>query len=283
MAYHINYAYTCSRGKVRVNNEDNFWCCGEMLPAQNQGLEGVCTGSRSQGSGPVLAVFDGMGGESQGEMAAYLASGEFGNYYKKNRRNLKKDPEGFLKNACQHMNDAVCGYGRQNRIRSMGTTMAMLAFGKEAAYACNLGDSRIYQMDDGRLLQVSTDHVLGSYMFGKAPLIQYLGMQEDNMVPEPSVARLEYRKGIRYLLCSDGLTDMLTDREIGETLSGEKKIEEIVGELADKVLRKGARDNTTIILCEMQEHPPLRLRLISGKKKDLKVMRNEKPDAGSGL
>ena len=74
MTYYIDYAYTCHAGKVRPNNEDNFWCCGEHLPVSNHGTEEIRTGIRLRESLPVMAVFDGMGGESQGEMASWLAS-----------------------------------------------------------------------------------------------------------------------------------------------------------------------------------------------------------------
>ena len=73
MAYQIDYAYTCHTGKVRINNEDNFWCCGVRLPVHNQGVDGILAGHTQHWQLPVLAVFDGMGGESCGEMAASAA------------------------------------------------------------------------------------------------------------------------------------------------------------------------------------------------------------------
>ena len=65
----------------RKNNEDNCWCCGERLPAQNQGMDHIRSGSVSQKELPLLAVFDGMGGESCGEIASYLAASSCGEYY----------------------------------------------------------------------------------------------------------------------------------------------------------------------------------------------------------
>ena len=93
MTYEIEYAYTSHVGKIRANNEDNFWCCGESLPAQNFGTSGIFSGSAPQKSLPVLAVFDGMGGESCGEIAAETAAREFGRFYGENREKLKKFPE----------------------------------------------------------------------------------------------------------------------------------------------------------------------------------------------
>ena len=129
MAYQIKYAYTCHIGKIRNNNEDNFWCCGEFLNAQNQGMSHIQSGCRKQSELPVMAVFDGMGGESCGEMAAFLAAESCGMHYKEQKDRIGREGEQFLLEACEKMNQAVCDYGTENRIDSMGTTAAMRAFG----------------------------------------------------------------------------------------------------------------------------------------------------------
>ena len=113
MTYHIDYAYTCHAGKVRPNNEDNFWCCGEHLPVSNHGTEEIRTGIRLRESLPVMAVFDGMGGESCGEMAASAAVEALGGFYEENKKTLKKEPVVFLTEACENMNEAVCRYSNE--------------------------------------------------------------------------------------------------------------------------------------------------------------------------
>ena len=253
MAYQIEYAYACHMGKVRNNNEDNFWCCGETLAEEHQGIDHVGTGCVPQSDLPLLAVFDGMGGESCGEVASYLAAQSCGDFYRKNKRKLREDPRNFLEEACAEMNRAVCGYSRENRIQSMGTTAALLAFGRDGVFGCNLGDSRIYQARNGQFRQISSDHVLGGMMFGKAPLIQFVGIPEESMKLEPSIVREESAAGIRYLICSDGITDMLADGEIADILAREVPVEETVGILLDRALKKGGRDNATLILCEIKE------------------------------
>lgn len=269
MTYHINYAYACHAGKVRTNNEDNFWCCGESLPAENQGLKEIHTGMKMRENAPVMAVFDGMGGESQGEMAAYLASAEFGKYYNSHKKSLKKSPELFLQEACQVMNEAVCRYSRENRIASMGTTVALTVFGRKNIYICNLGDSRIYLINKEGIQQISRDHVLGTYRFGKAPLTQFLGIEEEEMKLEPAVKTVEYEAGSRFLLCSDGVTDMLAEAEIMEIMERNSSVEAAAGALLERVLEKGARDNATIILCEIeQDTHPLRSWFLQNKKEN---------------
>ena len=107
----------------------------------------------------------------------------------------------------------------------MGSTMAMLLFTPESMFACNLGDSRIYFMDGGKLQQISTDHVFGGTAVGKAPLTQYLGLPEELQRLEPSVTEIEHKEGYRYL------TDMLSDSEIEAILSQDMEIPEIVNDL----------------------------------------------------
>lgn len=275
MTYQIKYAYACDTGKVRANNEDNFWCCNEQLPVENQGLAGVRTGKSAQGEAPVLAVFDGMGGESCGEMAAFLAAEELGRFHKRNKRALKKNPEAFLKDACRKMNEAVCRYGRENGVRCMGSTLALAAFGEKSIFACNLGDSRIYQVKDGQLARISTDHVMGNGFFGKAPLTQYLGVEEENMLLEPSIVEIPYQSRERYLICSDGITDMLSEQEISDILTRGSTVEEAVEELMKKTMEKGGRDNATVVLCEVQaggEKPSFAAWLKQRRKEYVKVM-----------
>lgn len=255
MAYQIEYAYTCHIGKIRNNNEDNFWCCGDSLEAQNQGMSHIRSGYMKQSEYPLLAVFDGMGGESCGEMAAFLAAEACGEHFKTAKDGIRNDPEEFLNEICESMNQAICDYGRTNKINSMGTTAALLAFAEDAVYSCNLGDSRIYKSDREKFYQISQDHVLGRSLFGKAPLTQYLGMEEENLQLEPSISRQEIKIGDRFLLCSDGITDMLSDGEIADILSRDIPVAKTVEILVDRALKKGGIDNITVVLCEIMEQP----------------------------
>jgi protein phosphatase len=139
--------------------------------------------------------------------------------------------------------------------------MAMLLFTPESMFACNLGDSRIYRHFQGKLQQISTDHVISGKMLGKAPLTQYLGFQEENMALEPSIVEIGYQTGSSYLICSDGVTDMLSDEEIQEILSKTGTAEEKVEELLEMALSRGGRDNVTMILAQIngyEEKNPLK-------------------------
>lgn len=91
-----------------------------ILPVNNEGTKGICSKIISGNRAPAMAVFDGMGGESCGEIAAFLASEEFGKFYNANKRMLRDMPEDFIDDVCEKMNQAVCRYGTEHHIWSMG-------------------------------------------------------------------------------------------------------------------------------------------------------------------
>lgn len=253
MAFQIEYAYTSHIGKVRTNNEDNFWCLGHSMEAENNGLGKIVHGTAALKDFPFFAVFDGMGGESQGEMASYLAAQAAGEFYAANQKQFENNPREFMEKLCSTMNHAVCAYAEENKVRSMGSTAAVLMFAKDRFASCNLGDSRIYQLHERELYRLSSDHVLGGGRFGKSPLMQYVGMDEKEMKPEPSIESATFAMDDCYLLCSDGITDMLSDSEIGEILKEDLPVEELAEKLLKQALEKGGRDNITLVVCRVSD------------------------------
>ena len=133
----------------------------------------------------------------------------------------------------------------------MGTTAAMLVFAEKEVVLCNIGDSKIFRLCDGTLEQISKDHVAVSAFGVKPPLSQNLGIPPNELVIDPYLARGPYNDGDIYLICSDGLTDMVSVDEITEVLVS-KPIEEAITLLLDKALANGGKDNTTIILCKIE-------------------------------
>ena len=90
MKYSIEYAALCHKGNVRSKNQDNLWCADTLLESENDGLSEMLMGSIDASAFPAFAVFDGMGGEQQGEMAAYIAASHFHTlYHSKNRSDAK--------------------------------------------------------------------------------------------------------------------------------------------------------------------------------------------------
>lgn len=248
MKYSINYSVMCNKGLLRKVNQDNFWCIKKYLPLEHEGLEGSLCGKESIANTPCLAVFDGMGGEASGEVASFIATRVFDECYDK--FNLGKDDNGLFY-ACFEMNNAICNYAETNGLPTMGTTAAIILFRKDKIFICNLGDSPIFKLENAELIQISTDHVLENYGRRKSPLTQFLGVPESEFVIQPFVAKGDYKVGDKYLICSDGLTDMVSQEEIARIISSVPNVDIATQMLMKRALEEGGKDNITIILCEI--------------------------------
>jgi len=248
MAFTIKYAALCHRGYFRATNQDNFWCAGVFLESNNDGLPEMLTGTLESSTYPAFAIFDGMGGEERGEMAAHKAAVNFNKIFNKNERGNMK---AFLLEACSEMNRKILEYQSDNYIKHMGTTAALILFGKKEVAVCNVGDSRIYRLVGDNLTQMSRDHIDMDTNSILPTLSQNLGIPETEFLIEPHIEGFAYSARDRFLLCSDGLTDMLDDTEILEVISNEIDIEAASNILMSKALERGGTDNITIILCEI--------------------------------
>lgn len=250
MNYSVFYSVNCKIGRVRGKNQDNFWCAGHYLEAENDGLSVCEYGSLSASELPAFAVFDGMGGGLRGEYAAFLAAREFDRRFEKRRR--FKEPE-FLFQTCGRINAEICRYEKEHGISNMGTTGAVLLFSKSGVFACNVGDSRIYRFRNRELLQISVDHSRPVGTGKKPPLTQYLGLPEEEFALCPYLAKGACRYGDRFLICSDGLTDMVSEREIKTILGAQPDAVSCNVRLLQTALENGGRDNVTIIVCEIRK------------------------------
>jgi protein phosphatase len=116
-----------------------------------------------------------------------------------------------------------------------------------------VGDSRAYRLRDGEFLQLSVDHVekRPGREHRKAPLTQYLGFGSDEILLEPHIAKGMIKRDDLYLLCSDGLTDMLSNFEISDIMINNPEPETCVKKLIDAALEHGGRDNVTAIVCRL--------------------------------
>jgi len=251
MKYNIEYKTLCSKGLLRKINQDNFWCIGEFLESKNDGLTSPIIGVTDSKSTPAFAVFDGMGGEQQGEIAAYIAAECFDFVYNKG---FKSDIGQFLDTVCREMNGAICKHIKEQHLSSCGTTAAILMFGKTDVYICNIGDSRIYRFSENKLTQISCDHNESDIFSRKPSLTQYLGIPETEFVIEPFITKAPYKNGDKYLICSDGLTDMVTEEEIIKTMAEAANQSDCAEELLNKALEAGGYDNITLIVCELRKN-----------------------------
>ncbi len=224
-------------------------------------------------SGKVLLLADGMGGHDRGADASRIALETLSGLLLPEKINTQLDditlPEGIsadvapvfaiihraVKEAAEVM--AERNY-ELNLSRYMGTTIAgFVLTGNNHVCWFHVGDSRVYRLRDGMLTCLTVDHSLyaewekaGS--LGIAParhlVTRVLG---NNPEVEADISCDERKKGDIYLLCSDGLNDMMSDRDIEEVLKGEKDVPELAEMLVNEALSAGGTDNVSVILCKI--------------------------------
>ena len=250
MSLLIDAACGSQIGRVRGNNEDNFLFAGTCMPSDNRGQPDPLTFCEPAEHDLCFAVFDGMGGGEFGEIASYTAADLL-------RTLCDSDPHpadirAFLESASDQMNRSVYGEAAAREVWQMGSTEAILYLRGSQIVVCNIGDSRIFGLRDGRFIQISCDHSDEAYMqqqgiTGRKPrLTQFLGMNPEEIRIEPHIVSDTVRAGDIYLICSDGLTDMVGNEQIKEILETAGMAEPCVRQLTEAALDGGGKDNVTI-------------------------------------
>ena len=241
----ITYACLNALGSFRQNNEDNFFVQGK-LRSGDKDKDIFCQGSFSSGN-VLVGVFDGMGGESCGEVAPHIAAAVMAETHLP-----EEDPAAEVVEFCKYLNGEVCSYAVRNGIPSMGSTLCGIWFRRKQCHIFHLGDSRVYLFRKKTLTRLTQDHSAPAIGTRKGPLLQYLGLPEEVYALNPGQTELPYRNGDQLLICSDGLTDMVTDDEIAEVLGTDEAPEGYVRKLYERAMNNGGRDNITIMLCRVR-------------------------------
>lgn len=256
MSIQLRAACGCNMGKIRKNNEDNLYFDHKILPEDNPGLEHSwymeCDLDEKS---PVFGVFDGMGGEADGQIASFLAAKILQNQYEQlifSSENLQRNFEDLI----EKMNEVVFQEA-ENLFNRMGCTAAMLLFRENHLYLCNVGDSPIFWLHDRRMEQISLDHTDAALlkkqgiMNRKPRLTQCIGISPEEMRIQPYLFLQKLCVGERYLICSDGLTDMVKTEEIARTLAETKDLKVCAESLIAQALEGGGKDNITVIVIEV--------------------------------
>lgn len=240
-------------GQVRKKNEDNFIFRGiynEKSERHMEYVESVCL------TEPLLyGIFDGMGGEAYGEVASRLMAMVCQKY----RLHLGYLPED-ARALCQIGNELVVREEEQRGL-PMGSTASMLFFYKKVL-SCNVGDSPIFLYRDGILRPIyeeQTEKKLYEQMGlteilsnkKKYRLLQHIGVQEEGVQILPYMEEIEVKDQDVFLICSDGLTDMVNEEAIKEVLSSFDK--ESAKRLVDLALTNGGYDNVTVLLIQVEK------------------------------
>jgi PPM family protein phosphatase len=224
-------------GMVRSTNQDSYYIDPE---------------------GRFFIVADGMGGHAGGQEASRLAS-EAMRTYIEDQWSTDEDSQEILENALLRANEAILADQKQHPERSdMGTTAVIVLF-RELVWYGNVGDSRIYRMRGSKLDQITEDQTwvakairLGVLTPDQARvhpmrhvLAQCLGRDE---LSEMEIATFDVLAGDRIMLCSDGLTEELTDPLIANTMKTIRSCEMAATTLINSAKERGGRDNITVVL-----------------------------------
>jgi serine/threonine protein phosphatase PrpC len=241
----LRYAARSDRGLVRSNNEDS-----------------VYAGAR------LLALADGMGGHAAGEVASQLMIAALAHL---DDDEPGEDLLGKLEAATREGNDSIADHVEEDpELDGMGTTLTAILFSGSKLGLVHIGDSRAYLLRDNTLTQITRDDTFVQSLVdeGRITAEQAHTHPQRSLIMraltgneiEPTLTVREARAGDRYLLCSDGLSDVVSDETIENTMR-EGSQDECADRLIELALRSGGPDNVTVVVADVidldygQSHP----------------------------
>jgi protein phosphatase len=234
-------------GRVRENNEDKFEF---FVPS---------TDAELAWRGMVFVVCDGMGGHEAGQIASELACKTFINVY---RDHPSDDPAEASRSAAHAANRFVLDVARAVPSRKgMGTTLSAIAIIQDRAIVTQVGDSRVYRVREGEIQPLTTDHTwveetvaLGMMSREAAEAHQYRHVLTRAIGTEPEIKSdvtiEDVRAGDTFVLCSDGVTNHVSDAELLELVQKHGP-SEAAWAIIGKALVGGGSDNATVIVVHL--------------------------------
>jgi protein phosphatase len=205
--------------------------------------------------GSLMIVADGMGGHSAGEVASQLAADVVSRLYYE----AEGTPAEALRHSVEEANRSIHAAAAADESKhGMGTTCTALALCGGHASAAHVGDSRLYMLRAGCLYQLSEDHsaVMEMVKLGLISKEEARTHEDKNVIlralgtsPEVEVSMIEpfgLREGDRYLLCSDGLYDLVRDEEMTTLLNESEDIHAAGARLIELAKERGGHDNITV-------------------------------------
>ncbi len=217
-------------------------------------------------------VADGMGGHLAGEVASQVAVNAITKGFRKWTEEKTPEDELFVaydESLTLHGNYVLSSIRAANRIvhemalvceqyHGMGTTIVVLLVEPNLVIAANVGDSRLYLVRNGCIERLSRDHTLVSEQVERGAmtpeeakssplkhvLTRNLGSSES---VEPDIFEIEPNNNDRFILCTDGLTDLVTDEEILAMTEEEGDSEALCRQFVGRALKRGGHDNTTVV------------------------------------
>lgn len=241
-----------------------FWSVTDpgCVRAENQDAHSI---TRMDRNTVLFVVCDGMGGAKAGNVASALASESFTQQVQTHYRSALTAEmlDLMLDQAVQQTNFTVYDQaGQSEEYAGMGTTLAAVLLRGKMATVVNVGDSRVYRINDDGITQITVDHSLVQLMIqrGELPPERARSFPGKNYITRAvgteatvkcDVFHLDLKRGDHLLICSDGLTNLVHDQEIlFETVYGGNKAD-CCQRLLDIAKNRGAPDNVTAILVQV--------------------------------
>jgi PPM family protein phosphatase len=265
-------------GKVRPDNQDQFLIAAlaRALWIQQSSLQQSAV-QYADAQGQMLVVADGMGGHAGGAQASSIALGAIEDFLLNTLKWLFAlgEPEEAgpidaleeLKGALRRADAQICEEAAHHpELRGMGTTVTMAYSHGSDLFIAHVGDSRCYLLREGALHQLTRDHTLVQEMVESGIIPAEVAAHHDlrhvitNVVGGPApgikaeVHKIHLEAGDVVLLCTDGLTDMLSDEQIAAVLMSEHSPRAACAALVRRANEGGGRDNVTAVVARY-DHP----------------------------
>lgn len=235
--------FLTDRGQVRSHNEDS----GGMFENAN---------------GQVLAVIaDGMGGHQAGDVASQLATSMIKEKWLASKALVEPEKaEEWLINTLSEVNQSIYSHSlEKEECRGMGTTVVIAICTEEFITIAHIGDSRCYLFNESGFHQITEDHSLVNELVRSGEIsradaqhhprknivLKALGTEE---YVTADVQTLTWEQGDRLLLCSDGLTDKVSDDELAQMLEPGQEIKQTGQDLINLANERGGEDNVSVII-----------------------------------
>ena len=239
----MNMSACTHKGKIRSANEDNCY---------------ISTGDLTY-----LVVADGMGGHKGGKIASSTVIECIKSYLSADRmKNCENIPECLLK-CVDYANLTVYKKASsEENLVGMGTTLVMLYISGDTAYVLNVGDSRCYQIRDKKIKQITKDHSVVQELFdnGKIEFSDMKKHPNKNIITRAigtdfnvkcDVFEVYLKEDDGFILCSDGLSNMIEDEEILKIFLESSDTKECANKLVEMANDAGGTDNITVIAAKM--------------------------------
>lgn len=209
--------------------------------------------------GRFFVVADGMGGHAGGEVASQIAVDEIRKCLEL-QWDAEVSPQKLMQDAIDKANQAIIKDQDSHPMRSdMGTTVVVLLFRDEQPWYCHIGDSRLYRLHGAKIEQISEDHtwIARAIQTGvvnpdeaknhpwRHMLLQCLGREDLKSI---TAREVEWQPGDRFLICSDGLTEELSDDRISQQLKNIRNCQQAAETLIESAKSRGGRDNITVVI-----------------------------------